>query len=129
MISSYLGSYKSIVKHNGYILEDTIYSITTKDIAFQAIIIYPMRHDTICIYEKHPMYLSRSQVRRERTDHHAPSTKEGPSMIKKKKKKGASTVNRKEERLSDKRKKVSLDEMKKGVHPYGKRGGHTLSLL
>jgi hypothetical protein len=129
MISSYLGSYKSIVKHNGYILEDTIYSITTKDIAFQAIIIYPMRHDTICIYEKHPMYLSRSQVRRERTDHHAPSTKEGPSMIKKKKKKGASTVNRKEERLSDKRKKVSLDEMKKGVHPYGKRGGHTLPLL
>jgi hypothetical protein len=75
------------------------------------------------------MYLSRSQVRRERTDHHAPSTKEGPSMIKKKKKKGASTVNRKEERLSDKRKKVSLDEMKKGVHPYGKRGGHTLPLL
>jgi hypothetical protein len=129
MISSYLGSYKSIVKHNGYILEDTIYSITTKDIAFQAIIIYPMRHDTICIYEKHPMYLSRSQVRRERTDHHAPSTKKGPSMIKKKKKKGASTVNRKEERLSDKRKKVSLDEMKKGVHPYGKRGGHTLPLL
>jgi hypothetical protein len=129
MISSYLGSYKSIVKHNGYILEDTIYSITTKDIAFQAIIIYPMRHDTICIYEKHPMYLSRSQVRRERTDHHAPSTKKGPSMSRKKKKKGASTVNRKEERLSDKRKKVSLDEMKKGVHPYGKRGGHTLPLL
>jgi hypothetical protein len=38
------------------------------------------------------------------------------------KKKGASTVDRKEERLSDERKKVPLDEMKKGVHPYGKRG-------
>jgi hypothetical protein len=25
MISSYLGSYKSIVKHNGYILEDIRY--------------------------------------------------------------------------------------------------------
>jgi hypothetical protein len=43
-------------------------------------------------------------------------------MSKKKKKKGASTVNRKEERLSDERKKVPLDEMKKGVHLYGKRG-------
>jgi hypothetical protein len=43
-------------------------------------------------------------------------------MGRKKKKKGASTVNRKEERLSDERKKVPLDEMKKGVHLYGKRG-------
>lgn len=75
------------------------------------------------------MYLSGSQVRRERTDRHAPSTKEGPSMSRKKKKKGASTVDRKEERLSDERKKVPLDEMKKGVHPYGKRGGPTLPLL
>jgi hypothetical protein len=41
-------------------------------------------------------------------------------MSKKKKKKGASTVNRKEERLSGERKNVPLDEMKKGVHPYGK---------
>jgi hypothetical protein len=29
----------------------------------------------------------------------------------------------------DERKKVPLDEMKKGVHPYGKRGGPTLLLL
>jgi hypothetical protein len=49
MVSSYLGSYKSIVKHNGYILKDKVYSTTTKDIAFQAINIYPRRHDTICI--------------------------------------------------------------------------------
>jgi hypothetical protein len=34
-----------------------------------------------------------------------------------------------EERESDERKKVSLDEMKKGVHPYGKRRGRTLLLL
>jgi hypothetical protein len=47
----------------------------------------------------------------------------------KKKKKGASIVDRKEERLSDERKKVPLDEMKKGVHPYGKRGRPTLPLL
>jgi hypothetical protein len=75
------------------------------------------------------MYLSGSHVRRERTDLHAPSTKEGSSTSRKKKKKGASTVDRKEERLSDERKKVALDEMKKGVHPYGKRGGPTLLLL
>jgi hypothetical protein len=75
------------------------------------------------------MYLSGSQVRRERTSCHAPSTKERPSMSRKKKKKGASTVDRKEERLLDERKKVPLDEMKKGVHPYGKRGGPTLPLL
>jgi hypothetical protein len=48
-------------------------------------------------------YVSGSQVRRERTGRHAPSTKEGPSMGGKKKKKRASTVNRKEERLSDER--------------------------
>jgi hypothetical protein len=41
----------------------------------------------------------------------------------------ASTVDRKEERLSDERKKVPLDKMKKGVHMYGKRGGPTLQLL
>jgi hypothetical protein len=41
-------------------------------------------------------------------------------MSRKRKKKGASTVDRKEERLLDERKKVPLDEMKKGVHPYGK---------
>jgi hypothetical protein len=76
------------------------------------------------------MYLWGLQVRRERTDRHAPSTKEGPSMIRKKKKKGASTVvDRKEERLSGERKKTPLDEIKKGVHPYGKRGGPTLPLL
>jgi hypothetical protein len=75
------------------------------------------------------MYLSELQVRRERTVHYAPPTKEGPSMSRKKKTKGASTVDRKEERLSDERKKVLLDEMKKGVHPYGKRGGPTLLLL
>jgi hypothetical protein len=75
------------------------------------------------------MYLSRSQVRRERTGHHAPSTKEGSSMSRKKNKKGASTVDRKQERLSVERKKVPSDEMKKGVHPYGKRGGPTLPLL
>jgi hypothetical protein len=50
-------------------------------------------------------------------------------MRRKKKKKGASTVNHKEERLSNERKKVPLDEMKKGVHPYRKRGGPTLPLL
>jgi hypothetical protein len=50
-------------------------------------------------------------------------------MSRKKKTKGASTVDRKEERLSNERKKVLLDEMKKGVHPYGKRGGPTLLLL
>jgi hypothetical protein len=72
------------------------------------------------------MYLSGSQVRIERTDRHAPSTKEGPSMSRKKKKKGASTVDRKEERFSDESNKVPLDEMNKGVHPYGKRGGPTL---
>jgi hypothetical protein len=49
-------------------------------------------------------------------------------MSRKKKKKEASTVDHKEERLSDERKKVPLDEMN-GVHPYGKRGGPTLSLL
>jgi hypothetical protein len=75
------------------------------------------------------MYLPGSQVRRERTNLHAPSTKDGTSMSRKKKKKGASTVDRKEEGLSDKRKKVPLDEMKKSVHPYGKRGGPTLLLL
>jgi hypothetical protein len=70
--------------------------------------------------------LSRSKVRRERTGHHAPSTKEGPSTSKKKKKKGASTVDRKEERLSDERKKVPLDEMKKGGAPIWKeRMTHT----
>jgi hypothetical protein len=89
MISSYLRSYKSIVKHNGYILEDKVYSRTTKDIAFQAINIYSRRHDIICTNKNHPMYLSGSQVRREITDRHAPSTKEGPSMSRKKKKKGA----------------------------------------
>jgi hypothetical protein len=68
------------------------------------------------------MYLSGSQVRRERTGRHAPSKKEGPSMRRKKKTKGASTVDRKEERLLDERKKVPLDEMKKEVYPYGKRG-------
>jgi hypothetical protein len=75
------------------------------------------------------MYFSELQVRRERTGRHAPSTKEGPSISMKKKKKGASTVDRKEERLSDERKNVPLDEMKKGVHPYGQREGPTLSLL
>jgi hypothetical protein len=48
---------------------------------------------------------------------------------KKKRKERVIDRDRKEERLSDERKKVSLDEMKKGVHPYGKRGGHTLPLL
>jgi hypothetical protein len=67
------------------------------------------------------MYLSGSQVRRERIDRHAPSTKEGPLMSRKKKKKGASTVDRKEKRLLDERKNVSFDEMKKGVHPCRKR--------
>jgi hypothetical protein len=50
------------------------------------------------------MYLSGWQVRRERTGRHVPSAKEGPSMSRKKKKKGASTVDRKKERLSDERK-------------------------
>jgi hypothetical protein len=72
------------------------------------------------------MYLSGSQVRIERTGRHTPSTKEGPSMSRKKKKKGTSTVDRKEEGFSDESKKVPLDEMNKGVHPYGKRGGPTL---
>jgi hypothetical protein len=85
------------------------------------------KHDTICIYKKHPMYLSGWQ--RERSGRHAPSTKEGPSMSGKNKKKGVSTVDRKEERLSDETRKVPLDETKKGVHPYGKRGGPTLPLL
>jgi hypothetical protein len=40
MINSYLESYKSFVKHNGYILEDKVYSTTTNDIAFQAINTY-----------------------------------------------------------------------------------------
>jgi hypothetical protein len=75
------------------------------------------------------MYLSGSQVRRERTGRHAPSKKEGPSMRRKKKTKGASIVDRKEERLLDERKKVPLDEMKKEVYPYGKRGRPTLLLL
>jgi hypothetical protein len=50
-------------------------------------------------------------------------------MRRKKKTKGTSTVDRKEERLLDERKKVPLYEMKKGVYPYGKRGGPTLLLL
>jgi hypothetical protein len=51
-------------------------------------------------------------------------------MSRKKKNKGASTVvDHKEERLSDERKKIPLDDKKNGVHPYGKRGGHTLPLL
>jgi hypothetical protein len=48
---------------------------------------------------------------------------------KKKRKERVIDRDRKEERLSGERKKVSLDEMKKGVHPYGKRGGRTLPLL
>jgi hypothetical protein len=76
------------------------------------------------------MYLWGLQVRRERTDRLAPSTKEGPSISRKKKKKGASVVvDRKEKKLSHERKKIQLDEMKKGVHPYGKREGPTLPLL
>jgi hypothetical protein len=75
------------------------------------------------------MYLSGSQVKREKTGCHAPSTKEGPWMSRTKKKKWASTVDRKEERLSDERKKVLLDEMKKGAHPYRMRGGPTVLLL
>jgi hypothetical protein len=68
------------------------------------------------------MYLSGSQVGRERTDRHVPSTKDGPSMSRKRKKKGAPTVNRKEERrLSDEKKNVPLNVTKKRVHPYGKR--------
>jgi hypothetical protein len=98
----------------------------TKDITFQAII-YHRRHDTICTYKKHSMYLSGSQVRREKTGRHAPSMKEGPTMEEEKER--ASIVDRNEERLSDERKKVPLDEMKKVVHPYGKRGGPTLLLL
>jgi hypothetical protein len=75
------------------------------------------------------MYLWGLQVRRERTDCYAPSMKEGPSMSRKKKKKGSLTViDCKKERLSDERKKIPLDEMK-GVHPYGKRGRPTLPLL
>jgi hypothetical protein len=50
-------------------------------------------------------------------------------MSRKKKKKGAPTVYRREERLSDERTKVPLDNIKKGVHLYGKRGGPTLPLL
>jgi hypothetical protein len=50
-------------------------------------------------------------------------------MSRKKKKKGAWTVDRKEKRLSKERNKVTLYEMKKGVHPYGKRGGPTLRCL
>jgi hypothetical protein len=50
-------------------------------------------------------------------------------MSREKKKKGASTVDHKEERLSDERKKVPLNKMKKGVHPYRKRGGRTPPLL
>jgi hypothetical protein len=57
------------------------------------------------------MYLPGLQVRRERTGRHAPSTKEGPSLSRKKRNKGASTVDRNEERLSDERKKVPLDEI------------------
>jgi hypothetical protein len=62
------------------------------------------------------MYLSGSQIRRERTGHHAQSSKEGPSTRRKKKKKGALTVDRKKERLSDKMKKVPLDEIKLQGH-------------
>jgi hypothetical protein len=75
------------------------------------------------------MYLLGLRVRRRKTGYHAPSTKQGPWMSRTKKKKGASIVDRKEERLSDEMKKVPFDEMKKGAHPYRKRGGPTLSLL
>jgi hypothetical protein len=42
-----------------------------KDIAFQAINIYPRKHDIMCIYIRNIL------CRRERIDRHAPSTKVG----------------------------------------------------
>jgi hypothetical protein len=80
------------------------------------------------LYIRNILCICRDHKLEEKTVRHAPSTKEGPSMSGKKKKKGASIVDHKEERLSDERKKVPLDEMN-GVLPYGKRGGPTLSLL
>jgi hypothetical protein len=50
-------------------------------------------------------------------------------MRRKKKTEGASTVDRKEERLLDERKKVPLGEMKKRVYPYGNRWGPMLLLV
>jgi hypothetical protein len=76
MISSYLGRYKSINKYNDYILEDIRYNqqrLRTYHFD-QTINIYP---STICIYKKHPMYLSGLQVRRERTGRHAPQRRRG----------------------------------------------------
>jgi hypothetical protein len=71
------------------------------------------------------MYLSGSQIRRERTGHHAQSSKEGPSTRRKKKKKVALTVDRKKERLSDKMKKVPLDEIKLQRSPTSTTNGAT----
>jgi hypothetical protein len=55
----------------------------------------------MCIYIRNILCIYGDCKLEERTDRHAPSTKEGPSMSSTKKKKGASTVvDRKEEKLS-----------------------------
>jgi hypothetical protein len=98
----------------------------TKEIAFHEINICPRKHiyirNILCIY-------GGSQVERERTDRHAPSTKKGPPMSRKKKKNGCRPPILRKKGLPNGRKKVPLDGRKNGVHPGGKRRGPTLSLL
>jgi hypothetical protein len=60
------------------------------------------------VYIRNTLYVCQDRKLVERTGRHAPSTKEGPSMSMKKKNKGASTIDRKEERLPDKRKKCTI---------------------
>jgi hypothetical protein len=78
MINTYLESYKSVVKHNGYILEDKVHSTTTKDIAFQAINTYPRNHDTICIYRDRKL-----EEREPTAIHHKWRRSHRPSIVRK----------------------------------------------
>jgi hypothetical protein len=73
-----------------------------------------MYNTYIIVYIRNILCICQDRKLEERTGRLAPSTKEGSSMSRKNKKKGASTVDRKEERLTDETKKVPLDEMKKG---------------
>jgi hypothetical protein len=79
------------------------------------------------------MYLWRScklrERERENADRHAPSTKKGPPVSRKKKKKGRQPQIIRKKGVSSGRKKVPLDGRKNEAHPDGKRGGHALPLL
>jgi hypothetical protein len=94
-----------------------VYSITTKEITFQLINMCPKGHDKIFIYKKHNMYLSGSQVRRERTDHHAPSTKKWAG-VQEEQKERMSAADRDEEGTFGWEKELRY-------HWMGRRGGCT----